>query len=156
MSYSSVRLAFVWSVAKTVGVRQAVNQVRVDRADERVAALRRRLASSGDSRSSHFSFEPEKYVSSFRPVLRGHGFVVPGRRSSWQIGSPRRHCQTIALCSGRPVCAVEDDERLALIGDGEADGVVQTRRLPADCRATTASTFCQISSASCSTQPGCG
>ena len=91
----------------------------------------------------------------------------PGR--SWRAPSPRapsafrrahrsavrRSCQTMARCTGRPVRAVPEHRRLALVGDADRRQVA--RGLSFAARSAALITFrltVQISSGSCSTQPG--
>ena len=50
---------------------------------------------------------------------RGRAVRSPASRSSSQRAAVRRSCQTIARWRGRPVVAVPDDGRLALVGDAD-------------------------------------
>ena len=69
----------------------------------------------------------------------------------------RRHCQTIARWIGRAGRALPDDRRLALVGDADRGdlGAGHAAPRPAPRRAASPIVV-QISSGSCSTQPGCG
>ncbi len=129
MSYSSVRLALEASVACTApSVRlQTSHESTVPNASSPRAALARAPATWS---RSHFSFVPEKYASRTRPVFAVQS-SARGRppRSASQTGAVRRSCQTIAFASGRPVDALPEDGRLALVRDADR-GDVRRRKAP--------------------------
>ena len=59
-------------------------------------------------------------MSIFSPVARVNERSAPRRRRHPQIGSPRRSCQTMRVVQRAAAAALEDDDRLALVGDAEA------------------------------------
>ena len=142
-SSSIVRDALETSVTCTARPSASRASQRVDRAEGKVARERRA--------SSHSSFVAEKYGSGTRPVRSR----ISSTGSSAQRAAVRRSCQTIA--GGSAPVAVPDDGRLALVRDpdrGEVGRADRRRRRSAAAAAST--TVCQISSGSCSTQPGRG
>ena len=151
----SVREALVTSVACT---RPPVSfhtshASTVPNASARSSA--RRVA-SGTASSSQRIFVPEKYASSTRPVRCRTTASRPAAFSASHSGAVRRHCQTIARWTGRPVA--------------RSQTIVVSRWLVMPIAATSAplapavasasraavTVVVQISSGSCSTQPGCG
>jgi hypothetical protein len=98
----------------------------------------------------------EKYASSTRPVFA----VMPGSRpralSASQAPAVRRSCHTIALHTGRPV----ERSHTTVVSRWLVMPIAATSAAcrPARARASFATATCvaQISSASCSTHPGCG
>src|SRR5690606_21340378 len=97
--------------------------------------------------SSQRSFGPEKYVAGGRPVRSRNHSASSARTSS----SVRVSCQTIAWCTGWPVARSHTSVVSRWLVMPTATGVAEP-----SASATTASTLVQISSASCSTQPGRG
>ena len=81
----------------------------------------------------------------------------PAAFSASQRSAVRRSCQTMALQTGCAGRAVPDDGRFALVGDADGGDVARRSCRPA-AMASAATAICdaQISSGSCSTQPGCG
>ena len=80
----------------------------------------------------------------------------PASRSSSQRAAVRRSCHTMARWSGRPVRPVPRDDGLALVGDADRGDGLRRPRARRRSSASVARTASQISSASCSTQPGWG
>ena len=102
MSYSSVRDAFVASVACTrppVSFQSSQESTVPASSSPRSAAAR---APSTLSRI-HASLVAEKYGSSSSPVRRTSSTALGSRSSSRQRSAVRRSCQTMARCTGRPV-----------------------------------------------------
>ena len=110
----------------------------------------------GISSKSHMSLVPEKYGSRTRPVLSRTACDIPWERSFWQISAERRHCQTMALQTGFPV---DRSQRttvsrwfvmpMAAIWSPSICAASMTPFAASNC-------VFQISSGSCSTQPGFG
>ena len=101
--------------------------------------------------NNHSIFEPEKYGSSTNPV-------VERTTDNWspsmsQRAAVRRSCQTIARWSGSPVRRLKATtvSRWLVMPIAAIGSLICAHT---DCMV--ARTACQISSASCSTQPGCG
>ena len=146
MSNSIVRAAFVTSVTwRPPPVSFHTSQLSTVPNASSVAGCSVRA-------SSHSSFVAEKYGSGTRPVRSR--ISSPG--SSRQRSAVRRSCQTIASCNGRPE---RRSQRIVVSRWFVIPIAVRSvARSPADARAASAaaSTLAQISSGSCSTQPGCG
>ena len=103
--------------------------------------------------SSHSSFVAEKYGSGTRPV---RSRMSSARQLTAARGRPPVLPHDRAARSA-PAAAVPDERRLALVRDPDRSELAGPdacvgQRLAADA----STTVCQISSASCSTQPGCG
>ena len=98
------------------------------------------------SRRSHSSFVAEKYGSGTSPVRSR----IKSGSSSRQRAAVRRSCQTIAGATGRPVARSQSSVVSRWF-------VIATRSTPSSPASPAAArTLCQISSGSCSTQPGRG
>ena len=147
MSNRSVRDAFVKSVA--------CSPVSLKTSQESIVP---NAASRGTPPSlmSHSIFVPEKYGSSTRPVRSRTSGSWPASRSSSQRRAVRRSCQTIARCSGSPVSR----SHATTVSRWFVIPMPASRPpfTPAESSASlaTARVTSQISSASCSTQPGRG
>ena len=87
-----------------------------------------------------------------------HRLVRRPSRSAAQASAVRRSCQTMALWIGLPGRAVPDHRRLALVGDADARRCRRPAARPSRARRVHGRDDArrQISSGSCSTQPGCG
>ena len=149
MSYSSVRLALVGSVACTAPlVNFQMSQLSIVPKASSPAAAR---ASSRCSRSSHSTLVPEKYASTTSPVFAV--MLAACGASSAQRAAVRRSCQTIALATGRPDArshtTVVSRWFVMPIASGVTPDIAIASR-PAS------STPVRMSIASCSTHPGCG
>ncbi len=151
MSHSIVRLALVTSVANTAP------PVRFQISQESIVPIAR-SSSTGMSRSvrSHSILVPEKYGSSTRPVRSRTSGRAPAAVSSSQRCAVRRSCQTIAVPYGSPV----DRFQASTVSRWLVMPIAAMFSTPtaASTSATTVrnvcSIACQISAASCSTQPG--
>ncbi len=151
MSKSMVRLALDGSVACT---RPPVSRYRSHAST--VPNARSGDASTPPSCRSHASFEAEKYGSSTSPVRSRISGSSPAARRSSQSSAVRRSCQTIARCSGRPVRRLHTttvSRWFVMPMHAIVSPAASVARATSPNVATVAS---QISSASCSTQPGCG
>ena len=138
------------SVTWTVATRELPEQPRVDGAERR----RRSVAPRRPSPKIQSSLVAEKYGSSTRPVVERTSGRCPSSRNSSQRSAVRRSCHTMARCSGSPV----DRSHTTAVSRWSvmpmaAGRLVESRpeRHPARSAAV-----CQISLASCSTQPGSG
>ncbi len=123
-------------------------------AASRPSAARRRA--SGTCSRSHRSFEPEKYGSSRSPVRRRMARSAPALLILSIRGAVRRSCQTIALCTAWPVAR---SQRTTVSRWFVMPIAARPPALtPAAFNASRAVSCVdsQISSGSCSTQPGCG
>ncbi len=102
------------------------------------------------------SFVPEKYASITRPVRRRTSSSRPRERSSSQMGAVWRDCHTIARWTGSPLARSQTSavSRWFVMPMAARSAPLA----PAFSRAPRAarSWLSQISSASCSTQPGFG
>ena len=144
-----VRLAFDGSVA--------CSPVRFHNTHEStVPNARCSSASTPPSSSSHSSLVAEKYGSSTSPVRSRTSGSTPAARSSSQRAAVRRSCHTMARCRGRPVRRSHTTtvSRWSVMP-------MPTTVSPSSSSAATTSprvscTARQISSGSCSTQPGRG
>ncbi|CFT97413.1 Uncharacterised protein [Bordetella pertussis] len=99
---------------------------------------------------------PEKYASTTRPVRSCSIRPWPSCSSFSHIAAVRRSCQTMARASGRPVA--RSQIRVVsrwLVMPSAARSAALAPALRSASRATS-SWLCQISPASCSTQPGRG
>ena len=146
MSNSMVRLAFDGSVTCTCARFHISQESTVPNASESLIA-------TPPSASIHSSLVAEKYGSSTRPVSDRTRGSWPFARSSSQRDAVRRSCQTIARCNGRPVARSHTTVSRWLVMPMAAidspSSVATMSRMVAD-------TADQISSGSCSTQPGRG
>jgi hypothetical protein len=97
---------------------------------------------------------PEKYGSSTSPVAARTAGSWPASLSSRQIGAVRRSCQTIALCTGASVAR----SHTTIVSRWLVIPIARTSasRAAASASRATREVTSQISSASCSTQPGLG
>ena len=98
-------------------------------------------------------------VASGRPrALAGSASAPAARPARRRASSVRVSCQTIGVADRHAGVPVPEHRRLALVGDAER-GDLRRRSMPACAqrlRARAARTLRQISTASCSTQPGFG
>jgi hypothetical protein len=110
-----------------------------------------RCGSSARS-SSHSSFVAEKYGSGTSPVRSR----ISSAGSERQRSAVRRSCQTTTEAAGLPV--VRSQSTVVSRWFAIATARRSAGRIPASRTAASAaaSTLDQISSGSCSTQPGCG
>ena len=101
MSKQSVREALDGSVAWTAPPvrRQRSQESTVPKASSPRSA---RCRAPGTSSRSQRILVPEKYGSSTRPVLRLNSASCPSDLRRSQKGAVRRHCHTMARCTGRP------------------------------------------------------
>ncbi len=141
---SSVREAFVRSV------RWAAPDVSRQTSHESTVPNASPLC--GRSRSSHSSFVAEKYGSGTSPVRSR----IRSLSSSRQRSAVRRSCQTIAGATGRPVLR----SQTTVVSRWLAMPIAASSAAGTPAAASAASAACrtpsQISSGSCSTQPGFG
>ena len=99
---------------------------------------------------------PEKYGSRIRPVLAVTSSSCPARRSSSQRWAVRRSCQTMALWMGLPVLRSHTTVVSRwLVMPMPASALASSFALTSASRQTS-TVADQISSGSCSTQPGLG
>ena len=106
--------------------------------------------------SSQFNFVPEKYASMTRPVFSPIAFSSPARFNASQNSAVRRSCQTIAGAIGKPLARSQSTVVSRWLVMPIAP---MSLAAIADLAITSAATrrwVCQISRASCSTQPGRG
>jgi hypothetical protein len=97
--------------------REAVDEVGVDRAEEG-GALGEAGAEVRAMPHEPLDFRAGEIGVDAQAGFRGNQRTsAPARTCSAQRASLRRHCQTMAGASGRPVPRFEDDHRLALIAD---------------------------------------
>ena len=80
----------------------------------------------------------------------------PSALSVSHMPAERRHCQTMALWTGARVLAVPQHGGFPLVGDAQGRDAVGGSAAAASARPMTSSTVPQITSGSCSTQPGRG
>ena len=155
MSNSMVRAALVASVACTRPPvsRQSRKQSTVPKASVPRSAAARAPAMLS---SSQASLVAEKYGSASNPVRAVSSASAPSARSLSQCPAVRRSCQTMARCRQRPVARSHS----SVVSRWLVMPMPATRRAspPACSNASrsVASAPCQMSSASCSTQPGAG
>ncbi len=155
MSNSSVREALVTSVTwRLPPVRfQISHESTVPNAISPASARARKPSTLS---SSHAILVPEKYGSSSRPVRAATVSPSPCARSSSHIVAVRRSCHTIAFATGLPVAR---SHRIVvsrwLVIPTAATSAADTRALRSAPRATSSCEL-QMSSGSCSTQPGRG
>ena len=128
--------------------------------DPRVDGAEREVGVGGDAARRAAATRASSPRSTGRARARSRGGSAargPRRAARRSAAAVRRSCQTIARCRGRPVRAVPDHDRLALVGDADRGDRSRPRRRarPRPRRASRRVTR-QMSSASCSTQPGCG
>ena len=107
----------------------------------------------GSCSASQANLVPVKYGSRRRPVSSATRGSTPPARSRSQMPVVRRSCQTIAGRGAWQGAPVPDDGGLPLVGDPDAGGlgVGAGERLR-----QAAIVAVQMSSGSCSTQPGRG
>ena len=151
-SNSIVREAFVTSVACNLPpVRRHKRKLSI--VPNAISPLAARSRSPGTLSSIQRIFDAEKYGSTTSPVRCATAFPKPAARHSSQSGAVRRSCQTIALCTARPLArshntAVSRWFVIPMAAMGPFAAAIASRQV--------ATTPAQISSGSCSTQPGCG
>ena len=106
--------------------------------------------------SSQASLVAEKYGSSTRPVLLRTAGVLPRRFNPAHAAAVRRSCQTIALCTGWP--DLRSHTMVVSRWLAMPSAAISAAFSPAWASARRATRNCepQMSSGSCSTQPGCG
>ncbi len=104
------------------------------------------------SRSSHSSFVAEKYGSGTSPVRSR----IRSGSSSRQRSAVRRSCHTIAGATARPLARSQRTVVSRWLVIPIAASSREETPASATAASAAASTLCQISSGSCSTQPGCG
>ena len=95
----------------------------------------------------------EKYASISRPVADWMRSSSPRRFSSSQNSAVRRHCQTMALYTGRPVVL---SQRMVVSRWLVTPMPATSPSSPAAAWAAARRSVSQISMGSCSTQPGWG
>ncbi len=112
-----------------------------------------RARAPGTWSSSQASLVAEKYGSSRRPVRACTSGSAPSARSRSQAAAVRRSCQTMARWTGAPVArshttTVSRWLAMPMAATGTPAAAIASRAVPSASR--------QISSGSCSTQPGAG
>ena len=147
-SISSVRLALVTSVTwapPSHAAGEIPDHPRVDRAEQRFAALGRLRARRRRSRGSTAACDPEKYVAGGRPV-RSRSSAACRLRARWTIAFAARVLPDDRVVPGTSGFRIPDDRGLALIGDADRGEVraPSVRRCAAR-RAITSSTRAAIS-----------
>ena len=159
-SMSSVRLAFVtsvtWMPPRRPPVRFHTTQVSgVPKSSSPASAAAR---APGTLSRIHATFDAEKYVASGRPVTSANRSAPPVRRG--ELVDPRLGAGVLpdqGVVDRMPGAAVPHHRRLALIGHADARDVARPEVRPATAPpSVTHSTFVQISTGSCSTQPARG
>jgi hypothetical protein len=155
MSNSSVRLALVQSVAKTFPpVSRWMRYVSIV-SDNGLAPLLSFAAIVGlFSMSQRILTRKSRYQSSARSCATRLGLALLGESAADGIATPilpdQRVVQRLAGL------AIKHQHGFALVRDADGGKLGKFLRLRLAILAMTARTFLQISSASCSTQPGCG
>ncbi len=152
-SNSIVREALVTSVAcSRPPLRRHKRKLSI--VPNAISPARARSPRPGIVSSSQRILDAEKYGSMTRPVRSATISSRPASRHRAQISAVRRSCQTMALCTRRPVARSHSTVvsrwlvmPIAAIGRPSA---------PAIAARQVETTACQISSGSCSTQPGRG
>ena len=148
-----MRLAFVTSV-RCRPVSFQISQLSIVPNSTSPRSPRSRSPSTWSS--SQASFEPAKYGASGSPV-RSRKFFSPNASSKRRSWSPVRvSCQTIAWCTGVPVSRSQTrvvSRWLVMPTAAICSAVISST---ASASWITNRTHSQISSASCSTQPGRG
>ncbi len=99
---------------------------------------------------------PEKYASSTSPVRSRTSASAPEAFSASQIAAVRRPCQTMARWIGLPVARSQTIVVSRWLVIPIAAISLPVTRASASARRAASPTVAQISSGSCSTQPGCG
>ena len=153
MSSSSVRDALPGSVANSP---VSLNSSHASTVPNTARPSRALPASPSTLRSSHSIFVAEKYGSSIRPVFARIASSSPASRSSPQRAAVRRSCQTSARCSGSPVDGSQQTTVSRWFVMPTASSSPGSRPASSSASPATACETSQISSASCSTQPGRG
>ena len=82
--------------------------------------------------------------------------MAGGAQAARTASAVRRSCQTMALWIGLPVARSQMTRGFALVGDADAGDIAAARPACAIASRTVATVAGQISSGSCSTQPGAG
>ena len=143
----------VGRVADVQPAGQLEDQPAVDRADAQIG--RRRRAAAGQWSSAQRDLGRAEIGIEQQAGRRLHRRFVPGlAQRRRRCSAVRRSCHTIAGRQRRAAAPVPEDDRLALVGDADRRDP-RRRRSPIASRAAS-SVSRQISSASCSTQPGRG
>ena len=125
MSNSSVREAFVASVACTRPPVSFQSSQRVDRAGEQLAASRARARAPGTSSRIHASLVAEKYGSSSSPVRADQ---LDRGRIAAELAAALRRAPVLpddGAVHGLSRRALPHDDRLALHGDADAGHVLR-------------------------------
>jgi hypothetical protein len=153
MSKRSVRDAFVTSVACTAPPVRRHNRYEsiVPNASEPARAA---AAMPFTLCSIQLTFVPEKYGSSVSPVSSLTRASLPWFSSSAQRSAVRRSCHTIALCAALPVLR----SQMTLVSRWFVMPIaaIDDDTMPFSACDSASRTDAQMSSGSCSTQPGCG
>ena len=102
------------------------------------------------------SFVPLKYGSIRRPVFSRYSCVSPSSFSSSQNSAVRRHCQTMALYTGRPVAFSQTTVVSRWLVMPMVSMVSAVAEILRKASLAVSSWVDQISIESCSTQPACG
>ena len=153
VEHRAARVRRIGRVHAAVGAAgQVPEDPRVDGAEHEVGVGGRRRRRAAATRAC----VAEKYGSSTRPVLRRISGSWPASRSASQRAAVRRSCQTIARCRGRPVRRSHTTTVSRWFVMPIAATVSPAAR-SSDATSPSVSTVTrQMSSASCSTHPGCG
>ncbi len=107
---------------------EAIDQIGIDRADQCFAGFEL-LPNIGPLVDQPFQLRAGKVSVELKARFVLNGLFVAGvAQFAGKSASPRRHCQTIALCSGRPVCLSNTTNRFALVGDRQSGDRVQRDR----------------------------
>ena len=129
---------------------------QVSTVPKRISPRSARSLTPGTLSRIHFIFVPEKYASMTRPVFCRNFSVSPLSFKKSQYSEVLRHCQTMAWYTGSPVFRSQTMavSRWFVI----PMAAISAAAAPILFIASTAtpSWLAQISSASCSTHPGCG
>ena len=115
-----------------------------------------RRRAHGTWSSSQAILVPEKYASRTSPVRSRTSASAPEAFSASHIAAVRRHCQTIARWIGLPVARSQTIVVSRWLVIPTAAMSAPVTRASAIARRAASPMVVQISSGSCSTQPGCG
>ena len=155
---SIVRLALETSVTCTppLGPPLRCQMIQVSIVPNRSSPLSALAYAPGTWSRIHLILGPEKYVARGRPTFGRSRSWPPSSASSLQMSSVRVSCQTIALQRGIPV--VRSQTTVVSRWLVTPIAAMSLGSIPLFCKAPamTSWTCCQISTGSCSTQPGRG
>ena len=127
-SSSSVRLALVASVTWRRAAGQLPDEPAVDRAEREFAALRARRARPATLSSNQAELRAgEIRIQQQARAPRDLRFEAVRLQRARTASAVRRSCQTMAGAIGRPLAAIPEHGRFALVGDADRGDVGRRR-----------------------------